>query len=261
MLLPLLEPLIKRTLTLRYFLPFCALVLMGCGLFDTVEKIPELILVSEADILVPEPSGLTLDAEGGFLFCVSDPPSNQVHKLDLSGHILNTLTFVGDDLEGISFDPRDETLWVVDELQSDIIHLSTHGVEISRTKVNHSIPDPGEGLEGIVFNQADNDFFTIKQKNPAAIIYIDSNLVTQNSKTLDLTVDITGICQGPSEDEYFLISAGEKRLWTWSWDGGFKDSYRFDVKQAEGVAYNPINELVYIVCDSESILYTFRFPE
>ena len=238
-----------------------AFVLIGCGLFDAERKHQALILVDTRNILVPEPSGLTVDVDGGFLYCVSDPPANQVYKLDLQGNLIETLDFVGDDLEGISFDPRDETLWVVDELQSDIIHLSTGGSEISRTKVNHSIPNPGEGLEGIVYNTARSDFFTIKQKNPATIIYIDSNLVTQDAKTISVAEDFTGICKGRHEDEYLLISSDEKLLWLWSWDDGLGEAYSFDVKQAEGVVYHPNDELIYVVCDSESLLYTFRFPE
>jgi len=234
----------------------------GCNLFNSSDdNPPALHLISSTEISVAEPSGLALDVAAGFLYCVSDPPHNQVHKLDLAGNVLSTLDFVGQDLEGICFDSRNGTLWIVDEATTELIHLSATGNELSRTPVNYSVPDTKSGLEGICFRPGHNDFYIVKQKDPAAIIYVDSNLVTQNSKTLTIANDITAISLGREEDQFLMISAGEQRLYEWSWSQGLLATYRFDVKQAEGLVYDPTSALLYMVCDSESLLYTYQFPE
>ena len=246
---------------MKYVITILVVLLNGCEMFSSNDQAPSLKLIKSSGIDVSEPSGLTLDASNKFFYCVSDPPENKVHKLDLDGNLVQTLGFVGQDLEGISFDPRDGSLWVVDELQSEFIHLSDSGEELSRTALNYSVPEKKNGLEGICFRPETQDIHIIKQKNPAAVIYVDSNLVTQNSKSFDLSIDITGICQGRGDDEFLIISAGEKQLFEWSWEGGILATYRFDVKQAEGVIYDTTSALVYIVCDSESILYTYKFPD
>ncbi|MBC8193366.1 MAG: SdiA-regulated domain-containing protein [Candidatus Marinimicrobia bacterium] len=210
---------------------------------------------------VSEPSGLTQDASGNFLYCVSDPPVNKIHKLDLAGNLIQTLDYVGQDLEGISYDTRDSTIWIVDEAETEITHLTETGQILSQTPINISIPDSKSGLEGICFRSGENDIHVIKQQNPATVVKIDSNLVTLDSKNFDKGIDITGICRGREPDEFLIISAGEKQLYEWTWEGGLLATYNFDVKQAEGVVYDASSSLVYIVCDAESILYTFEFPE
>lgn len=213
------------------------------------------------DIEISEPSGITLDIDGSHLYCVSDPPDNRVYRLDMEGGLLGMLNFQGEDLEGISFDPRDNSVWVVDEERSEIVHLSLSGNELSRTRLDHLIPDNSSGLEGIVLRPGQQDIFVVKQKDPPAIIYVDSTLATSAYKKLDFTSDITGICEGRGVDELILISSGEKRLYEWSWEMGVLASYRFGVKQAEGVVYDSTSSTLYIVCDDESRLYTYQFPD
>jgi len=246
---------------LKYLNLLVGSLLVSCGLLTSADKPASLALIQSVEIDVREPSGLTLDAENDFLYCVSDPPDNQIYKLDIDGNVLEILDFEGEDLEGISFDSTDGSLWVVDEMKSEYIHVDLDGDVLSRARVNYNITDVKNGLEGICIRPDEQDVHIIKQKHEAAVIKIDMVELTQSSKTFELDVDITGICEGRGEDEFLILSAGQKKMYEWSWDEGILATYSFDVNQAEGVVYDPGSSHIYVVCDSESILYTFKFPE
>jgi len=236
-------------------------LLTSCALLsEDVDVIKNLTLLDSYHLSVPEPSGLTFDPDHKTLVCVSDPPENRAFEISLTGNIQRALAYEGQDLEGISYDPTTHRYWVVDEFSSQLIQLDSMGQPLLSLVVDYDIPDVSDGLEGVCYRPARQDLFLVKQKKPAAIIHLDSNLVTVGSQTLDFARDLTGICEGRAEDEFLLISSEEKRLYEWSWDSGVLASYSFEVDQAEGVAYDPELGVIYIVCDRKAKLYSFKFP-
>ncbi|TVR27467.1 MAG: hypothetical protein EA390_13820 [Balneolaceae bacterium] len=77
------------------------------------EELMELELISRYPLNIRDPSGLTLDISGKFLWTVSDDPRGHIYKIGFTGEILEVLTdYEGDDLEGITINPNDSTLWV-----------------------------------------------------------------------------------------------------------------------------------------------------
>ncbi|NQV49019.1 MAG: SdiA-regulated domain-containing protein [Candidatus Marinimicrobia bacterium] len=247
---------------MKYILVFTLVFFTSCNLFDSgkPDNSTPLLLIEEIQLVISEPSGLSLDKEAGFLYCVNDPPNNQVHRLDLSGDLKLTLSYNGDDLEGICYDPRDNSVWIIEEGRGQLIHLSESGNLITQTDVDYPL-DSKSGLEGVAYEASTHSFLILKQKDPAVIIQIDSNLVTQNSKQINFASDISGICPGRNTGEYLILSSEDKRMFEWSWERGLIATYRFDIKQAEGVAYDQDTDRIYIVCDADAILYIYNFPE
>ena len=73
-----------------------------------------LSLIASYALSLSEPSDLALDGSGESLWTVTDRPG-KVHQLALDGTLIQTLKFVGEDLEGIAYDASDRTLWVAEE--------------------------------------------------------------------------------------------------------------------------------------------------
>lgn len=237
-------------------------ILATCALFDSRPKdsAEPLILIQEIQLDISEPSGLSLDPTSGLLYCVNDPPSNKVFQMDLAGEVQIIYAFEGDDLEGICYDSRDNSMWVVEERVRELVHLDEQGHELSRSYIDFSAQEGNNGLEGICLQAGTNDFFAVSEKNPTMIIQIDSNLTITWRKELSFASDFSAICPGRNQNEYIILSHEDQHLYEWSKAAGLISTYRFDVKQAEGVAYDSTSELIYIVCDAESKLYTYKFP-
>lgn len=225
------------------------------------ENAETLSLISTIQLEIPEPSGLSIDESEGFLYCVNDPPNNLVYKMELDGDLVTTFPFIGGDLEGVAFDPRDNSIWVVEEGLGELIHLSEQGNEVSRTPIDYPISQANSGFEGLCYLSDIKGFYALIESNPPAIVRIDSHLVTGESKEFDFSTDVSGICSGRKPDEYFIISHEDQRLFEWSWTAGMISEYQIDVQQAEGVAYDAVNGIIYIVCDATSNLYSYELIE
>ena len=91
----------------------------------------QLQLIATYPLTVSEPSDLTIDETGKRLWTVGDKPT-RVHQLALDGTTVKTLSFVGEDVEGIAYDRTDHTLWVAEENRREIVHLDLEGTVLSR---------------------------------------------------------------------------------------------------------------------------------
>ena len=248
---------------MRVFALFLILVTASCNLQDTLPSgnVETLALIEINHLDIPEPSGLSLDQSEGFLYCVNDPPNNLVYKMELDGDLVSTFPFIGGDLEGVAFDPRDNSVWLVEEGLGELIHLSEQGNEVSRTPIDYPISQTNNGFEGLCYLSDIKGFYALIESNPPAIVHIDSNLVTGESREIDFATDVSGICPGRNADEYLIMSHEDQRLFEWSWSAGVIADYHFDIEQAEGVAYDSVNGIIYIVCDATSNLYSYELIE
>jgi len=236
-------------------------LLQGCGLWESKPNDTlNLVKVLSTQLDVPEPSGLTLGLNGQ-LYTVSDPPNNRVYVLDAVGNYLKTLSYHGDDLEGVSFDPQDSTLWIIEEGLSELVHIDTSGEELSRWQVAFEVDDMNQGFEGILRDVAKNEIIIATQAGPPNLIMLDSNMQIRSVVDMAFASNLTGICRGRSVDEIFLISDKDQKLFIWSETEGLLGQYHFGGTQIEGVAFDEINGRIYLVSDSKSELYVYQFPE
>ncbi|MEA1876501.1 MAG: SdiA-regulated domain-containing protein [Bacteroidota bacterium] len=248
---------------MRVFVFALILIIAACDLQDSLpaENAETLTLIEVIQLDIPEPSGLSFDGSDGFLYCVNDPPNNRVYQLSTAGLTSRILSFQGNDLEGVYVEEGGQYLWVVEEGLGELIRLTKDGEELERLTSNYDVAISNSGFEGLTRTWSNADFMVINEKSPVHIIHLDSTGTSIAVHAVDFATDLSGICQGRQTDEYFLISDQDQSLYEWSWSTGVIAEYRFEIEQAEGVAYDSVQEIIYIVCDATSNLYRYQLTE
>ena len=236
-------------------------IFSACSLDESpiIDPKSTLVLIESVSLEVPEPSGLTLNSNGSALYVVSDPPDNSVYKLDLLGNIQKTLSYSGYDLEGITYDTRDNTLWVAEESLLEIVHLDTFGNILSRKPILFNNNGSNSGFEGIVINPNNGHINLLNEKDPGAFLELNSTLIKTLELELGFAQDYSGICLNEINGNYFIVSDESKQLIEWGALTGVINTYSLDFEKAEGVAYKFNENRIYIVSDSEQKLYIYEF--
>ncbi len=235
-------------------------VITSCNVEDSVSEpdpSPSVFKkIAEYQTSVSEPSGLTIDKSGKFLWTVSDN-TNRVYKIDLSGNILKELNYEGDDLEGITFDASTNTLWIAEERLREVVNIDTNGNELSRHAVLNLEGEGNSGLEGICFDENSATFSVLNEKNPALYAKLDSNFSATNIKQISAVDDLSGIFPFVN-GSFFIVSDESKKVIIWHPQNGVIAQYDLDYPKAEGVAYDFLNNLLYIVSDKTGKLYVYE---
>jgi len=236
-------------------------ILTACSLNESTPDQPksQLVLIESVSLEVPEPSGLTLNNDASALYVVSDPPDNSVYKLDLLGNVKRVLLYYGSDLEGITYDNRDHTLWVAEESLRQVVHIDTLGNELERFSINFEGTSSSSGFEGILLNPVTNHIVLLNEKSPGTFIDLDSSMNITLEYALDFASDYSGICYNSSSGNYLIVSDESQQLIEWNRENGVINTCSLDFEKAEGVAYNSENNRLYIVSDSEQKLYIYEF--
>ena len=232
----------------------CVFIILSCSTGNPVEK--SLTPVNEYDLLIPEPSGLSFGSNYESLWVVSDRPKEGIYQISLDGKIIQKLDYEGNDLEGISYDFSDNTVWVVEEQQKEIIKLTLDGTVLIRQKLDISL-DANYGLEGI--SVADSQYLWVtNEKNPGAIFRINLNSYkSETQKIFDFVKDYSGLCYDADSGNLWLVSDESELLVRWNVLDNQSERFSIPVKKAEGVAYRPSDNSIFIVSDAEGRLYHF----
>lgn len=220
-----------------------------------VEEGPRLELISSINIQVYEPSGLCFSLDKKSLWTVSDD-TRKVYKLDLEGNVLKTLSYTGNDLEGVAVDPADSTIWVAEEYLSQIVQLDTLGNELNRITVPGA--SGGKGLEGITINYTNGHYLMLKEQDPGVLIELDEefNLLKFQRKTF--AYDFSGIFYESQNQHLWIVSDQNETVFKCDMDGYVISEYPIDVRKAEGIAVDIENNLVYVVSDDTEQLFVFE---
>ncbi len=213
-------------------------------------------LIEEYNIPVPEPSGLSLSNDFKSLWTVSDN-TGDIYNITLDGTLISKLDYNGSDLEGIAIDPRDSTIWIVQEGSREIIHLDISGKEISRNKIDVSGTGSNSGLEGICFDK-NLTHNVINEKSPMLWVKLNSDFSISTEKELSISSDLSGIVYDNSRNIFWIVSDKSKLLLQWEPSKGLLNSFDLPFKKAEGVAINTIKQLIYIVSDATQKLYVYK---
>jgi len=238
-------------------------VFISCSLDENITESGDsyiLVLDSEIELDIVEPSGLTYDPNTQTLWTVNDPPNNQIYNIGLDGELLQTLDFVGDDLEGIAFDVSTNTLWIAEEGTSEIINISLQGEELQRIELSISQYTPGSGLEGLCLGST-GEFYLLKEKDPGLFIEISQDFSTLLETELSFADDYSGICYDSTRDGFWIVSDESEMLYLWDLTNGVREQYPLNFPKAEGVVFIAETNIFYIVSDSEQKLYTFHLEE
>jgi PKD repeat protein len=220
---------------------------------------PSLELVEWFNLDVDSPSGLSLGAEPDVFYTISDKPNGRVTKIDTRGNVLDRLNYLGADLEGVCFDSRDSTFWVVEEGLAQLIHLDPLGDPLSI----QTIPgvSTGGGLEAVTLNEASSQIIMLKEKDFGALIIFDQITLAQNLQQMAFAPDYSGLFYHASTGDLWVLSDEASTIYRIDGEGAVRDSYSFDMTQPEGLVYHDGDSSFYVVDDTEDRLYRYRFWE
>jgi len=236
-----------------------ASLMAGCGggASSSVapQPLPQLPLVESHLLTIPEPSDVTIDDSGTRLWMVGNHPE-MVYQLDLKGNLVKTLSYVGQDLEGVAFDRRDSTLWVTEENLRRVVHLDLNGTVLSKRNLGFT-GETNSGLEGICLNDSSR-MFVLNEKHPGIFIGLDSTLTVALMDTITFAKDFSGMTYNPQKGCFWIVSDQSERLILWNPPNTVIAEYQLPFPKPEGVAFDPVSDLVYVVSDSTNTLYVYR---
>jgi uncharacterized protein YjiK len=207
------------------------------------------------NLTILEPSGLAFNQSKDALYTVSDN-SGKVYKISLKGEVLQELSFVGVDLEGIDVDKLNGEIWVVEEGLQKIDHLTTEGTLINSITSVHVNTISSSGFEGIAKNG--DVLYILIEKSPGTLIayHISTNTWTQYS--LSFASDFSGIDYDITDNTLWIVSHESKTLNHCTLTGSLIASQLLDVEQAEGVAINRQDSIAWIVSDQGNKLHRIK---
>jgi len=232
------------------------LILLSCSTTEAKYKDENPELVAAISLNIPEPSGLTFQADENVLWTLSDN-TGKIYKLETDGTLLQTFDVGGEDLEGIVFDETDGTLWVVEEGNRKLIHLSPNGDFLEEYQIPLAGPS-NNGLEGICFDAA-HRIHLLNEKNPGLMIDLDADLNITNQINLNFAADYSGICFDKESGNFWIVSDESRKIFVWNEETeSVEKEFELSFPKAEGVAFDEKNNILYLVSDSENKLYVFR---
>ncbi|MCH8495000.1 MAG: SdiA-regulated domain-containing protein [Balneolales bacterium] len=227
------------------------------------ERIDALRLIDEVSLPISDPSGLTLHANEGQLWTVSDAQGGHIYRISTDGTVLSTLFYSGEDMEGITYDATTNTLWILEERRREMVQLNMLGQVLRRVSVDIGQINENDGPEGIALNTLTGHFWVANEKNPRVILELNSDFEIIKNTPINFTgsfevTDISGLFHEPTRDELWILSDESQRIVVTDSDLYPIRSYDLDILKPEGIAVDLPNRRVYIVSDEIDALYTFE---
>ncbi len=247
----------KNNLLIVIFLVF---YIYSCNIEDSVTNQHEsnLNLISEIDLRISEPSGLSLGKDNATLWTVSDN-SNRVYNISLNGQLIKELKYEGNDLEGIVYNSVDNTLWLAEEQLREIVQIDMNGNELDRQEID--LPGSGNsGFEGVCLDSLQGKYL-LNEKIPQLWASLASDFTVSQQIEINEMEDLSGITYDKSRDLFWIVSDQTRVLFLWSPSQGIVKSFDLPFAKAEGVAVNPQLNLIYIVSDQTQKLYIYDISD
>jgi len=231
------------------------------------DRLIELELIESYPLEISDPSGLTIDISGDFLWTISDDPGDHIYNLSFTGEILGVLTgYEGDDMEGITMNPNDGTLWVAEEKLRQIVQLTTDGEVVQVVDVPVESNNPNDGLEGIAWNPENDHVFILNEKNPRKFIELDSNFEVVRSVPIDFEspfemLDLAGLYYVPETSELWMVSDDSEKIVVTDTELNPLRAYALPYDKFEGIAVDMANNRLYLVNDRKNSFYVYQLPD
>lgn len=240
-------------------------VITGCTTDSSSDDVRgEIKLISVHDVAFNDPSGLTLDVSGDFLWTVSSERGGHIYRLSFSGEMLAVLPYEGDDMEGITMNPNDSTLWVAEERLRQVIQFDTLGNILQIADVPVEKVNENDGLEGISINPENNHLFVLNEKNPRAFIELNEQMDLVRYAEIDfdppfVMTDLSGLFYDDSKQEFWIVSDESKKIVITDFDLNPKKYFLLDREKFEGIAVDFSSNRLYLVNDEENRLFLYEF--
>ncbi len=240
------------------FLFLCGIACVSCRTSsDSSLPTGELILLADIPLPFPEPSGIAHSEALQRLWVVSGGSNQRIYTLDTNGIVERRLLFVGTDLEGITFDDIDSTLWVIDEDTKKISHIDLDGIMLSQKQLTYTTAEINKGPEGITIGQG-HTFFILNQRDPAVLIELDSLFQIARTYQLVFAPDYSDIAYDRASDSFFILSGASAAFFEWTKQRGPTIEYTLPDLSNEGIAYDQKRAVFYIVNDVTARLSIYK---
>lgn len=217
------------------------------------------------NIGIIDPSGLTIDRSGEFLWIVSDERGDGVYAVSFEGETLAKLAYQGHDLEGITQNPDDGSLWVIEERHRQLVNIDRTGQELSRHDIDVPVTELNTGLEGIAYNPATGGFFIANKNLPRWILETDTYGKIQRRIQADFPrpfhiIDMSGLWYDAQREELWILSGTSAKLIVVDSNYRVLRGYQLDRVKYEGIAIDHDRGKLYLVNDLENLMYVFQLP-
>lgn len=223
-----------------------------------MEDLSKLELISEIDLDITEPSGLSFGPNGNSLLIVSDN-TNKVYETNLQGSVIRELAFVGSDLEGVTFNNSEQLITVTEERKRQIVFLDyINGEEQYRFDIHTGGSTDNKGLEGISYNINNNAYYIVNEDVPGELI-IWSKLHGQISITeMHFASDYSAIFVDTKNAQLWIVSDESAALYKCDYNAKVLKEYSLPNTKFEGIAVDVEQQLVYLVNDKTFQLFVFK---
>ena len=244
-----------------------------------------------------EPSGLALNSSGSKFYTVSDD-TKVIFNLNLQGKIIAHSSFLIElkDLEGLAVTSDGNEIIAVHESSNSVVHFDiTNRKEIRRTPlsamknydkiVNHfRNDDRNKGLEGITINFNNDHVFIVKEGKPGLLIELDSECKKilnycelteecgfKHRRLKSKKLDFSGLSYDHSRDAIWIASDKGECVFQFDWNQKrvlncldlphHSQSPSERIRKPEGIAFDPLNQRLYIVSDLDCELYIYQLHD
>lgn len=205
-----------------------------------------------------------MDMSGQFLWTVSDMPGGSVYSISFRGEILNQLSYRGDDLEGITMNPADGTLWVLEERLRQAVQLDITGRVLQKIQIPVVVTDENSGPEGIAVNPKNGHLYILNEKLPREFIELDKSfrVVRRISVEFDRPFqmnDLSGLFYDWETQQFWMVSDESAKIVITDSNLTPRYAYNLDRMKFEGIAVDSERRRIYLVNDEEDRLYIYEY--
>jgi uncharacterized protein YjiK len=223
----------------------------GRSLLD-VHRVDAPVLVREAELGVPEPSGLAWwgdqlavvsDAEQ-VVYLVDPDSFAVVERIELDTH--------WKDAEGIAVDSLYGRFLIVFEAGAVVGWFSADGEELEHERLRWA-DDTTNGLEGIALRAWDGMLFFAKEKEPARIaLWDDARTEVQRTRT-SIASDLSDVTWSEDDGSLYVLSQEDETLLRLDADLEVVRAWPLDLEGLEGLAVR--DGRLFAVSDAQARIY------
>ena len=192
-------------------------------------------------------------------FLTVDDNLSKVHVISNTGNIIRTLSFTGDDLEGVTYVPNDSSIYIVEEKKKEIVKLDTTGNEILRFPVSLNNTDAKHGLEGISYNPTNGHLFVVSEQSPSLLMEMTLAGEIIATHELSFAQDYSAGYFDTRDSSLWILSDKSKIVAKCDLQGNPVQQYSTGLEKFEGLIVDSKNGNIYLINDNTNILYVFSY--
>lgn len=208
-------------------------------------------LQNSYDLQIDEPSGLSFYKNGTLLSV--DDNTNQIFNITKDGQALSTLTYIGDDLEGVTYNPISNKIYIVHEAERKLIELDSNANKLNEWSFN--VPDGSDnnGFEGLSMDYENDIFYILNETSPGLLIVWDyKNETIIEEITLNFATDYSGVFYDNSDKSLWFVSDKSKKIFHTNMKIEIIESFDIDYEKGEGIVVDSQSNTIYVARDYQS---------